>query len=181
MPFGLRGELAVEVPIAGGRVLMRGAADKVDIDAAGKIYVTDLKTGSSWRFKAITQDDPLAGGTKLQLPIYAYAARVRYGDAATPVHASYWFVRQDPGRIGVDLTPVVVETYASTLAVLVHSVASGLFPLRAPEVPDFARVQCEYCNPDGIGHTENRDRWERKRRDPVLNELVSLIEPAGAL
>ena len=38
-------------------------------------------------------------------------------------------------------------------------------------------MQCEYCNPDGIGHGENRERWERKRLDPELAELVALIEP----
>lgn len=180
MPFGLRGVAAVEVPIPGGRVLMRGSADKVDIDASGRLFVTDLKTGSNWRFKGIKQDDPLVGGTKLQLPIYAFAARAQYGDATTPVYASYWFVRRDPGRIGIDLTPEVEQAYADTLSVLVQSIATGLFPLRAPEAPDFLWVQCDYCNPDGIGHAENRDRWERKRHDPALAQLVSLIEPEAA-
>jgi hypothetical protein len=40
-------------------------------------------------------------------------------------------------------------------------------------------VQCPYCNPDGIGHSENRERWEHKRADPVLRELITLIDPAG--
>lgn len=177
MPFGLYGVPPVAVAIAGGRVLMRGSADKVDMDAEGKIFVTDLKTGSRTAFKGITQDDPLVHGSKLQLPVYAYAARAQYGDGATPAHASYWFVRRDPGRIGVDLTPILEHSYAETLSVLVRSIGAGLFPLRAPEVPDFAWVQCDYCNPDGIGHAENRDRWERKRHDAALHDLVALTEP----
>ena len=60
---------------------------------------------------------------------------------------------------------------------LVSSIARGLFPQRAPESPDVVYVQCEYCNPDGIGHGESREQWERKRLDPELGQLVALIEP----
>jgi ATP-dependent helicase/nuclease subunit B len=176
MLFGIEGTPAVEVVIPSGRVLMRGSVDKVDQARNGALYVTDIKTGGQRRFKGITQDDPVVGGTKLQLPIYAYAARERYGDRATPVSTIYWFVRRDAGRIGIELTPEVEAQYADTLDVLVRSIAAGLFPAKAPEAPDFAWVQCDFCNPDGIGHAETRERWLRKRRDPELSELVRLID-----
>lgn len=177
MPFGLHGEAPVQVPIPGGRILMRGSADKVDRGADGSLYVTDLKTGSDRLFKGITEDDPFVGGTKLQLPVYGYAARQRYGNATTPVHATYWFVRRNRGRIGLDLTPEVEAGYAEVLRVIAGSIAHGLFPPKSPEQPDFAWTQCPYCNPDDIGHAENRERWERKRHDPALRELVTLIDP----
>jgi ATP-dependent helicase/nuclease subunit B len=177
LPFGIKGEPAVELVVPSGRVLMRGSADKVDVGADGSIYVTDIKTGSQRSFKEITQEDPVVGGTKLQLPVYAYAARQRYGDRATPVSTIYWFVRRQPGRIAINLTPDVEEQYAATVDVLVRSIAGGLFPPMAPEGPDYAYVQCGYCNPDGIGHADNRDRWLRKRRDPVLRDLVALVDP----
>jgi ATP-dependent helicase/nuclease subunit B len=116
------------------------------------------------------------GGTKLQLPVYAYAARARYGTASTPVTTSYWFVHKDRGRIEIELTCEVQRQYADTLDIIVRSIAGGLFPPKAPEDPDFAYTQCAYCNPDGIGHTENRERWVRKRQDPMLHELVGLID-----
>jgi ATP-dependent helicase/DNAse subunit B len=177
LPFGMKGIAPVPVPVTGGQVLMRGSADKIDLGRDGTIYITDIKTGSATRFKHITQDDPLVSGAKLQLPIYGYAARARFGSADTPVHATYWFVRRDRGRLGIDLTAEVEENYAQTLSVLSGSIARGLFPLRSPEGPDFAWVQCDYCNPDGIGHAENRERWERKRADPALRDLIALIEP----
>ena len=179
LPFGIKGKAPVEIVIPSGRVLMRGSADKVDVGADGTIYVTDIKTGSRRTFKDISQDDPLVGGTKLQLPVYAYAARERFGDRATPVETAYWFVRRDPGRVGIDLTPDVEALYAETLDVLVRSIAGGLFPAKAPEAADFAWVQCHYCNPDGIGHSENWERWLRKRHDPALRDLVGLIDPAA--
>ncbi|HET8969709.1 MAG TPA: PD-(D/E)XK nuclease family protein, partial [Candidatus Nanopelagicales bacterium] len=152
MPFGMKGHPPVAVPVPGGRILMRGSADKVDRGADGTLYVTDLKTGGASKFKAISADDPVVGGTKLQLPVYALAARERYGDQATPVEASYWFVRKDRGRIPLELTAEVQRTYAATLGVLAHAIAAGVFAGRAPEEPDFAWVQCPYCNPDGMGH-----------------------------
>ena len=50
-------------------------------------------------------------------------------------------------------------------------------PARPPVDPDYAYVQCAYCNPDGIGHADARRRWEQKKHDPRLRELVTLIEP----
>jgi RecB family exonuclease len=175
--FGSKGIPPVEIAVPGGRIRMRGSADKVDVGRDGTIYVTDIKTGSDRKFTDITQDDPLAAGSKLQLPVYAYAARIRFGERDTPVHAAYWFVRRDRGRREIDLTPGVERIYADTLSVLVTSIARGLFPMRAPDSPDYTSyVQCSYCNPDGLGYTDNRKLWERKRNDPVLRDLLTLIE-----
>ena len=175
--FGLNGAPPVEIAVPSGRVLLRGSADKIDIGSDGTVFVTDVKTGSSSRFEGI-DTDPVVAGTKLQLPVYAYAARAALGDSRQPVEASYWFVRKDRGRrIPVYLTEAVEERYAETLDVIVSSIAAGLFPAKAPEIADFAWVQCPYCNPDGIGHSEARARWDRKRFDPALARLVRLIEP----
>jgi RecB family exonuclease len=176
--FGFDGEPPVEIPVPSGRVLLRGSADKVDLGADGTIYVTDVKTGGFSRYEAI-ESDPVAGGTKLQLPVYAYAARARLGEASTPVEASYWFVRRGGKRIPVPLTPEVEARYVDTLDVIVSSIAAGFFPPKAPEVPDFLWVQCPYCNPDGLGHSEVRARWDRKRHDPTLERLVRLIDPTA--
>jgi ATP-dependent helicase/nuclease subunit B len=176
--FGFDGEPPVAIPIPSGRVLLRGSADKVDLGKDGTLYVTDVKTGGFSRYEAI-ESDPVAAGTKLQLPVYAYAARARLGEASTPVEASYWFVRKGGRRIPVPLTPEVEARYVDTLDVIVSSIAAGYFPAKAPEIPDFLWVQCPYCNPDGIGHSEVRARWERKRHDPALSRLVQLIDPTA--
>jgi hypothetical protein len=157
---------------------MRGSADKVDRTRSGVLLVTDIKTGGSSRYSVI-KDDPVAAGTRLQLPVYAHAARQQLG--VDQVVAQYWFVRKDRfKRIPVDLNDTVEDLYARTLDVLVHSIADGVFPAKAPEVQDFAWVQCPYCNPDGVGHSDARDRWERKRGQPELAALVALIDPSAA-
>jgi ATP-dependent helicase/nuclease subunit B len=180
LSFGMNGEPPVEVAVPRGRVLLRGSADKIDQGMDGTLYVTDIKTGSMTGFKGLGEADPVLGGTKLQLPVYAYAARQQLGDPATPVEASYWFVRKDRGkRIPVPLTPIVEQTYARALGVIVSSIATGMFPPRPPDKPDYGYVKCTYCNPDSVGYGEARTRWERKRLDPALAAYVGLVEPGA--
>jgi hypothetical protein len=177
LAFGMRGAAPVAIQLPdGSTLLMRGSADKVDRDVDGRLYVTDIKSGSNRDFQDLSETNPVAGGTKLQLPVYAHAARDAYG-ADAEVEAAYWFVRRDKGRIELPLTDQVERTYAETLQTIVSSIRGGLFPARPPVELDYAYVQCAYCNPDAIGHAEARRRWERKKPDPRLHELVTLIEP----
>lgn len=178
LPFGLKGEDPVELPFGEGRaVRFRGAADKVDQRRDGTLLVTDIKTGSQRKFRGLSEDDPVGGGEKLQLPVYAMAARAAHGEVDSPVEAMYWFVRRDRGRIQLPLTDAVHSTYAATVRLLVESMARGAFPQRAPKDPDFKWVQCPFCNPDGLGHGAIRERWEAKRLAPGLKEYTALVEP----
>jgi RecB family exonuclease len=177
LAFGTGDEPPVEIPVPGGRVLMKGSADRVDESVDGTLVVIDLKTGSESSYKDIEKaGDRLVGGTKLQLPVYAHAARRQYG--AKDVRAEYWFVRRGMKRIELPLEAVEAQ-YAETVGLLARSIRDGVFPARPPETPDFLWVRCPYCNPDGIGHGEARERWERKRRDTSLAEYVGLVEPAA--
>ena len=75
LAFGMRGAPPVEVPLPDGRTIrFRGSADRVD-RAGDAIVVVDYKTGSMRAFKEHRRGRPDRGGTKLQLPVYAYAAR----------------------------------------------------------------------------------------------------------
>lgn len=176
LSFGFGDQPAARVVVPGGTVAMRGSADLVDDRSDGSLVVIDIKTGGPSRFLEINKD-PFVGGTKLQLPVYAVAARARFGDPTTPVSAHYWFVRKKPGRIAVNLTLETEQAYGEVVGTLVAGVAAGLFPPRAPEQPDFAWVQCPYCNPDGMGYGELREDWQRKRGAPELRSLLALIEP----
>ncbi|HYP46524.1 MAG TPA: PD-(D/E)XK nuclease family protein [Propionibacteriaceae bacterium] len=174
LAFGLRHAPPVVVEVPGGRVRMRGSADLVERTRDGTLLVIDIKTGGSDRFRVL-EEDPVAAGTKLQLPVYAYAAQQLLG--GDEVEAQYWFVRKDRGRrIPITLTEAVKQTYAGTLATLVSGIAAGHFPAKAPDQPDFRWVQCPYCNPDGAGHRDVRQQWERKRLSPKLGRLVALID-----
>lgn len=179
LAFGMHGEPEVEINVVGGIVRFRGSADKVDERRDGTLLVTDIKSGSIRTFKDLSEANPVARGEKLQLPVYAQAARARHGTGATKVEAMYWFVRKDRGkRPQVPLTDAVQQLFSETVGVLVRSMANGVFPERAPEKPDFRLgwVQCPYCNPDGLGHNGVRRRWEAKRAAPELAEYTGLVE-----
>lgn len=182
LTFGKDGRQPVALPVPQGEVLMVGSADKVDVTRSGTLLVTDIKTGSRRSFLPIEKgDDPMVGGTKLQLPVYAVAALDYAAAEHLDVHgveAQYWFVRKDRGkRVKVELSDDLSQAYADTIGTLVAGIADGLFPAKPPKDDDFGWVRCWYCNPDGLGYTAARERWLRKRHAAALADLVALIDP----
>ncbi len=173
----------VEVDLGDGRVVrLRGAADRLDETEDGVLVVSDYKSGKADSYRAIGLDgrDPTVEGTKLQLPVYAYAARQRLGRPDAQVRAEYWFIgpRDRGTRVPLVLTPAVEHRYAEVLRVLADGIGGGLFPARAPEDRAWSPYPaCPYCDPDGLGAKERRAQWVRKRSDPVLQAYVTLVEP----
>jgi hypothetical protein len=181
--FGFVGELlpAVEITLPDGRVLrVRGRIDRVDVGADGTVHVVDYKTGSlRGGYTDLTSDNPVVGGSKLQLPIYGLAGRLAAKDPAAPVKAEYWFATTKGGfkRAGYDITPEVLETTIEVLDVIVRGVEGGVFPPHPSALSTFLWVECHTCDPDGLGTGELRRQWERKRHDPALAEYAQLAEP----
>ena len=145
-----------------GHVCFRGAADKVDQPRDGTLLVTDIKTGGRQVVQGSARGDPVAGGEKLQLPVYAHGGPRRLTATTTSRSGRcYWFVRRDRSALGVDLTAESRSAIATRSAPCA-SIAAGLLPAAAPEAADFPWVQCAYCNPDGLGHGGSAERWERQ-------------------
>ncbi len=180
--FGFGDLDAVSVPLPDGRsVRVRGRADRLDLGADGTIHVVDYKTGSS-RYTRISEQDPIAAGTKLQLPIYGLAGRLHRGDETAPVRADYWFVttRGEFRRIGYDVTDAVLELTSTTVGTIVDGIERGVFPPHPPATASTAnvfRVECEVCDPDRLGTVELRGHWSRKRHDPAMAAYAQLAEP----
>lgn len=178
--FGYGNEVgAVELPLPDGRILrFRGAADRVDVSDDGTIHVVDYKTGRSDDFRRLGVDNPDEGGTRLQLAIYGLAARQFHGDPTAPVEAHYWFVSDREGfkRIGYPVDDGVLARVGQTLATMVAGIEEGTFPAR-PDPSGRPWVTCPYCDPDGLGVSELRRAWERKRADPGVVAYAALAEP----
>ena len=176
LTFGFDDSPSVVIELDDGAVHMLGSADKVDRTRDGILLVTDLKSGGARTYAAL-EEDPVAAGTKLQLPVYAYAARQRFG--GDTAEAQYWFVRKPDAfkRIPVVLDDDVRKVYAETVGTLVTGIKEGLFVARPSAKPPFGYVECPSCTPDGVGHEEARRRYERKRTAPVLKALMGLIDP----
>jgi ATP-dependent helicase/nuclease subunit B len=175
--FGMAGIDPVHVEVDGGEVAMRGSADRVDERRDGTLIVTDFKSGSARTFVDIERGDQVSAGQKLQLPLYAHAARARFG--ASAVEAEYWFVgTKDRGkRVRVELDAALEDRYRFALGALVRGIRDGMFIPRPPAGDDFAWVQCAYCNPDGVGYGHVRADSTRKSADAVLADLFGLLDP----
>jgi len=84
--FGLKDAPPLELEIDGEPVLLRGVIDRVDVNSSGELRVMDYKTGGS---HLGSQD--LIDGRRLQLPLYALAARDALG-LGKPVEGLYWAI-----------------------------------------------------------------------------------------
>ncbi|MHB1433333.1 MAG: PD-(D/E)XK nuclease family protein [Streptosporangiaceae bacterium] len=182
LAFGMRGTRPLRLPLPDGRAIaFRGSADRVD-EAGAEIVIVDYKTGSARSFTKIGESDPTLGGSKLQLPLYAHAARDALGlpDDA-PVSAEYWFLRRDRGtRTALPLTPEVNEAFGAAVATITDGIGAGLFPHRPPDTDGWGSyTPCPYCDPDGLGAAEHRVAWQRKQRDPALERYLRLIGTAA--
>ena len=168
MRFGTDDDASIGLP-DGRRIRLKGSIDRVDRTRDGRLVVTDHKSGGKDKFKDLTADDPTVGGTLFQLPSYAAAARARFGDATTPVHAEYGLLRKgDYARPGFAMSADVDARVSEALALVVAGIETGFFPNR-PERPGWRFfIGCRYCEPDGLGTAERWAEWERKHHDPRL-------------
>lgn len=85
--FGLHGNPPLQVDLGDETLLMHGVIDRLDRNEHGEIRVMDYKTGSSH-----LGPNDLKDGRRLQLPLYALAAR----DAlhlGNPVDGVYWKIK----------------------------------------------------------------------------------------
>jgi ATP-dependent helicase/nuclease subunit B len=183
LSFGLDGAPPVEVPVAERRAIrLRGRIDRVDRTGDGGLVVTDYKTGRPDPYRKLTEDDPLGEHTRLQLPLYALAARQVLGEPDAPVQALYWFTSAagDFEECGYDVTSEVMATVQRALRTALDGMSTGLFPPR-PEPPVWRlQVACHYCDPDGLGTAERYRRWKRVRAHEDLRDYLRLVEPEVA-
>lgn len=180
------GELApVTVTLPDGRaVLFRGRADRVDRGPEGELVVSDYKTG---RQRSISKlgDDPLDGGKRLQLPLYALAARQAFG--AGPVRARYWMVSGERSAVsyGVELDDALERHFTDVVGRIARAVDEGLFPAIPGPPRDGTFEGCAWCDFDVVCSPLRDRQWAAKRGAPVLAAVddllaVSVGEPLSA-
>jgi len=171
------GAPAVDIPLSDGRSLrFRGAADRVDTTDGGTLWVLDYKTG--WP-RRIDSDDPTNGGTMLQLPVYAHAARASFGAADTRVGAAYWYVstRGQFRWAELVLTDAVDARVDEVLRTIADGIGAGVFPCRVDPPSTWGRRFRNYTDPDARGTRDRYREWLRKRDAPELRGYVALAEP----
>jgi RecB family exonuclease len=174
--FGLRDAAhpAVPIPLSDGRVVhVRGAADRVDRTADGRFLVIDYKTGRP--YKSLS-DDPVAAGLRLQLPVYAHAARAAYDAPDAPALAAYWFVttRGEFRWMALPLDDVVAERFDAVVRGVLDGIAAGAFPCVVEPPSSFSWPGRTYADPDSRGTRDRWREWARKFRAPEVRGWLEL-------
>ena len=180
--------LAVDLP--GGHVKLAGSIDRVDETSDGELVVIDYKTGKSAKYETFPRCDGAADagtdltkrGTKLQLPLYALAARQAYGGGTTPVSAYYWFVDEKDTRLGGLVGLPEANRFHEVLGVLTEGIRDGAFPARPGAFDPFYRSfeSCSWCPFDRVCSNARDDEWAQIRTDTRVSRYASLAEPAGS-
>jgi hypothetical protein len=183
--FGVRHSARppVAMTLADGRVVhLRGSADRVDVADDGTIHVVDYKTGKPNGYSAISEADPDQHGTRLQLPVYALAARAALGSTATPVCAAYWFVTDEQSfkRVELPLTDAVDARFDAVVTEIVDGIEVGVFPCRPGEEKYHLFRDRTHTDPDALGTRDLARAWTRKHLDPRLTRYCALAGEAAA-
>jgi hypothetical protein len=177
LPFGLDHAPAIRMPLPDGRtVAFRGRADRVDRRPDGTRVVVDYKTGSASGVPK-EGDDPLAAGARLQLPVYAAAARQLLG--ARDVEAAYWFVSSkggfvyDPLRLDGDTEARFGEVVGS----IVEGIDHGWFPAVPGEANAFfgSSHNCRHCDFDPVCPVDRDAQFEHKLDAPQFASFAALL------
>jgi ATP-dependent helicase/nuclease subunit B len=166
----------VTVVLDDGRsVAFRGSVDRVDRTSAGQLMVSDYKTGRQGRLSDLTRD-PVAAGKLLQLPLYAMAARARFG-GPRPVHARYWLLSSERSSpcFHLVVTDDVEARFRQVVGIIADGVETGCFP-GVPGVPANGRFSnCIGCDFDQVCPPSRDRQWGRTYNRPELRGVVSLV------
>lgn len=180
LAFGMPNSPAppVEILLPSGRPLrLRGSIDRVDRTHTGELIVIDYKTGKNTAYKDLDAENPTPGGRFLQLALYTAAARIVLGEADAPARGAYWFVsrRGEFSTAGYPVTAEVAATALGTVEGIVDGIAAGLFP-QAPAEPGWRMwVDCDFCEPDGLGTSHQFADFRRIQLDPDLEPWRDVI------
>ncbi len=164
LAFGIGDAAPLEVRLPGGRVLsFRGFIDRIDRTEAGDAVVLDYKSGKHDRYAGLA-DDPVAAGTKLQLPLYALAAAQATGASVGSAH--YWFI--ESGRsIGYHLDPDRLARFHDVLGAITDGISAGMFLAHPGEYNSFYGTHsgCQYCDFDRVCDGSRGEQWSAKTAD----------------
>lgn len=177
LSFGMRNEKPIVVQLGDRAIAFRGRIDRVDRSPDGThLVVLDYKSGTTYGYKDLHKDI-VQRGTSLQLPVYALAAKQRYGEVDTS--AFYWFINEQANyeHRGSAMGDSEMERFETALGVIGRGIEQGVFPARpGARGKETGWQNCTFCAYDRAC-APNRDRvWERKRGAPEAREYVALAE-----
>ncbi len=170
-PFGFGDAPPVEITMPNGAVVkFRGRADRIDRRPDGTRVVLDYKTGKRPSPPDGCAQDPVWGGARLQLPLYAEAARQRLG--VDSVESAYWYISERGGfaRDEVELNETTGDRFRTVVGQIVEGIDRGIFPA-VPGDPDWfsgTDANCAFCDFDDLCPSQRAAHADAKDGAPEL-------------
>ena len=168
-----------------GPVALAGSIDRVDRTEDGTVIVTDYKTGSDFGYDRIPKIDGkqqgevdlVDRGRKVQLVLYALAARRQFGDDRTPVQAYYWFVEQGGLHRGGPIDPTAERRLLDVFDISVTGSRAGVYPAR-PGEEDWRGgwTNCTFCPYHRVCPTTRAEQWEKVRKASPVQPYATVAE-----
>ena len=175
-------EPAAEVALPDGRTLrLRGFIDRLDVRPSdGTPIIHDYKTGSMKKQgQKQFDEDPVLGGTKLQLGVYAEAAKQRL--KTDRAEAYYWFTSGKEGfkRSGYAWTDERSERFTSAVETIVDGIERGDFP---PNPGDFSTYfgdfeNCSFCPYTKICPVDRDEELKQATTSGRLADYLAMQNP----
>jgi len=168
----------VSVDLADGRsVQFRGRADRVDRGPAGELVVSDYKTGKQTSISKLGSSDPLDGGRRLQLPLYALAARQAFGGDGETVLARYWMVSAERSAtyFQLELDNRLERHFADVVGRIARGIDQGCFPAIPGAPRENTFEGCMYCDFDRVCPATRDRQWAVKRGAAALAPVDDLL------
>lgn len=169
----------VAVTLGEGRtVRFRGRADRVDRGPGGELVVSDYKTGRQSGLAKLTSD-LLVGGRRLQLPLYALAARRVFGARAPgPVLARYWMISAERSAAfyTLELTEETERHFTEVVSRIARGVEAGCFPGIPGKQRDTGFDVCVWCDFDRVCPADRDRQWAAKRGNSTMGPVIDLLE-----
>ena len=156
--FGYR-DSKVSIETNSGRVSFHGRIDRIDVGPEERFRVIDYKTG-----RLSDRDQDLAGGTRLQLPVYLLAASALLGRPVVEGEALYRRIGPGEGKRVTRFSGARWEEsdreFRGMIETIVECIGKGFFPA-------ISHSLCEYCGVRSACLTSARKNFERKAPQDV--------------
>jgi ATP-dependent helicase/nuclease subunit B len=189
--FGRNGVPGLTVPLpTQGEVTFAGTVDRVDVTENGELVVLDYKTGKGVAYqeiprpgKAKPDHDLTDRGRKLQLVLYALAARQLHDMAHAPADAYYWFVELGEDLRGSTIAEPQAQRLRDVLDVVVGGIRHGVFPANPGDeewrTGRLGWSACTYCPFDRVCPSTRAEQWVSVAEDPAVAGYAQLAAPPG--
>lgn len=176
--FGFsQGQPPVELKLADSKkISFKGVIDRIDT-GANMVMVIDYKTGSSKNYPSKKQD-PFNSGTRLQLPVYAMAAKNMYKDERE-TRAAYWFVSAAGKFLFKEMSfnAEAEKQFSRLVEIIVNGIESGIFPANpgGENSPN-----CQYCDYQTVCPADADLAWQRKSVNPELKAYLDMASTGNS-